>query len=104
MLAGPLDDSIGQSVDIASDNAVREAVQKGWFEVENQDAFEYAYYWDSVEGMHAFLEENWKESATVPGSLLAKARRLEELAAKPVQIRIRRTLLIASYGKLGEIR
>jgi hypothetical protein len=101
MLAGPLDDSIGQDVDVACDKAVEEAVRRGWFEVENQDAFEYAYYWDSVEGMAAFLKENWKESARVPGSLLAEARRLEQAAGEPVEVRVRRSLLIVSYRRLG---
>ena len=55
MLAGPLDDEIGQSVDIASDNAVLEAVQRGWFEKENEGSFEYAYYWDSVDEVGPIL-------------------------------------------------
>lgn len=97
MPAGPLDDSIGQDVDIACDRAVREVVRRGWFEVENKGSFEYTYYWDSVDGMNAFLKENWKESARVPGSLLAKARQLERAAGGQVQVRVRRSMLIASY-------
>jgi len=101
VLAGPLDDSIGLGLDIASDNAVLEAVQRGWFEKENEGSFEYAYYWDSVDEMNEFVKENWRKSATVPDSVLSEARRLVQLTGEQVQIRIRRTMLIASYRKLG---
>jgi hypothetical protein len=104
MLAGPLDDSVGLGVDIASDNAVLEAVQSGWFEKENKGSFEYAYYWDSVDEMNEFVKEKWCNSATVPDSVLSEARRLVQLTGEQVQIRIRRTMLIASYRKLAECK
>ena len=104
LLAGPLDDSIGLSADIASDDAVLEALQRGWFEVENKTSFQYTYCWDTVDGMHEFLKANWKESATVPDSVLSKARCLVQSAHKPVQIRIRRTMSLASYRKLAEAK
>jgi hypothetical protein len=104
MLAGPLDDTIGQSVDIASDTAVLEALQRGWFQAENKTSFQYTYYWDTVDDMHEYLEANWEESATVPDSVLSKARRLVQRANKPAQIRIRRTMSLASYRKLAEAK
>jgi hypothetical protein len=103
-LAGPLDDSLGSGVDSASDNAVLEAVQSGWFEKEDEGSFEYAYYWDSVDEMREFVKENWRKSATVPDSVLSEARRLVPLMGEHVQIRIRRTMLIASYRKLARCR
>jgi hypothetical protein len=101
-LVGPLDDSIGLGVDIASDNAVLEAIQRGWFEKENEGSFKFAYYWDSVDGMNEFVKENWRKSATVPASVLAEARRLVQLTGEQVEVRIRRTMLVASYRKLAE--
>ncbi len=99
ILAGPLDDSIGIDLDIASDNAIQEALQHGWFQEETSTTFDYTYYWDTVDDMHDFLQENWKKSATVPGALLSKAHRLVQSAGGPVQIRIRRTMTLASYTK-----
>lgn len=104
MLAGPLDDEIGLSVDIASDNAVLEAVQRGWFEKENEGSFEYAYYWHSVDEMNEFIQAKWCNSATVPDSVMSEARRLVQLTAEQVQVRIRRTMLITSYRKLAECK
>jgi len=102
ILAGPLDDTIGQSVDIASDDAILEALRRGWFQEEKKTSFQYAYYWDTVDDMHEFLKANWEESATVPDSVLSKAHRLVQRIDKPVQIRIRRTMSLASYRKLAE--
>jgi len=104
MLAGPLDDEIGLSVDISSDNAVLEAVQRGWFEKENEGSFEYNYYWDSVDEMNEFVKAEWCNSATVPDSVLSEARRLVQLTGEQVQIRIRRTMLIACYRKLARCK
>lgn len=104
ILAGPLDDTIGQSVDIASDDAILEALQRGWFQAENKTSFQYTYYWDTVDDMHEYLEANWEESATVPGNVLSNAHRLVQSAGKPVQIRIRRTMTLASYRKLAEAK
>ena len=97
--AGPLDDSIGIALDLASDNAIQQSMDNGWFQEETKTSFEYTYYWDTVDGMHDYLQENWKKSATVPGDVLAKARRLAQSAAQPVQTRIRRTMILASYLK-----
>ena len=67
MLAGPLDDKMGVSVDVASDNAVLEAVQRGWFEKEHEGSFEYAweYQWDEVhnDGKRPY---QWMVPVTLP--------------------------------------
>lgn len=102
MLAGPLDDTIGLGVDIASDNAVLEAIQRGLLEKENEGTFEYAYYWDSVDEMNDFVKTKWCDSATVPDSVLSEARRLVQSTGGQAQVRIRRTMRIASYRKLSE--
>ena len=104
ILAGQLDDVLGKSDEIASDNAVSEAVRRGWFEKENEEFFEYAYYWDTVDKMNEFIEAEWCEFAAVPDNFLSETRRLVQSTSEPVQIRIRRTMLIASYRKLAECK
>jgi hypothetical protein len=100
ILVGQLDDKAGISDDIASDVAVSEAVHRGWFERENEGFFEYAYYWDTVDEMNAYIETEWSNLVAVQGNVLSEARRLVQLTSEPVQIRIRRTMLIGSYRKL----
>ncbi len=97
ILAGPLDDSIGIALDIASNNAILEALQNGWFQAETKTTFEYTYYWHTVDDMHDYLQENWQKSATVPEPILSKARRLVQSTTEPTQIRIRRSMTLASY-------
>lgn len=56
VLVGQLDAEKGISDDVASDNAISEAVQRGWLEQENEEFFEYAYCWDTVDKMNAFIQ------------------------------------------------
>jgi hypothetical protein len=104
ILVGQLDDKKGISDDVASDNAISEAVQRGWFEKEDEEFFEYVYYWDTVDKMNAFIEEEWCDLATMPDNVLSETRRLVQLTGEQVQIRVRRTILIASYRKLAECK
>lgn len=100
ILAGRIDDNKRIRVDVASNNAVSAAIQRGWFKKENEDLFEYAYYWDTVEEMMAYVEADWWNAAVVPNDVAVEAHRLVEVAGERVEIRIRRTMVIASYRKL----
>lgn len=100
VLVGQLDDKAGKSDDISADTAISEAVRRHWFEKENEKFFEYAYYWDTVDKMNAFIEAEWCNLAAVPDNVLSEARRLLKLTSEPVQIHVRKTILIGSYRNL----
>ena len=100
ILAGRLDDNKRIRVDVASNNAISAAIQRGWFTKESEDLFEYAYYWDTVEEMMAYVEADWGNAAVVPNDVAVEAHRLVDIAGDRVEIRIRRTMVIASYRKL----
>lgn len=102
MLAGRLDDKKRIGEDTASNNAVSEAVQRGWFKKESEDIFEYAYYWDTVEEMIEYVGADWWNSAIVPENVMAEAHRLVHLAGGQAEIRIRRSMVLASYRKLAK--
>jgi hypothetical protein len=99
-LAGRLDDHKRVTVDDISNTAIAETVQGGWFQNEREDVFDYAYYWDSVEEMIAYVEDDWSDSAVVPTNVMLEARRLVDIAGDPVEVRIRRKMKIAGYRKL----
>jgi hypothetical protein len=101
-LAGRLDDNNRTREDVASNNAISEVVQKGWFKKESEYFFEYTYYWDTVEEMIEYIEADWGNSVIVPDNLLAETHRLVQAADKGVEIRIRRTMVIASYRKVAK--
>lgn len=102
ILVGQLDDEWGPSDSIASDIAVSETVRKRWFVKENEEFFQYAYYWDTVDEMSEFIEAEWSDMASVPDRLLSEANRVMQLTGEQVQIRVRETIVIASYRKLAE--
>ncbi len=100
ILVGQLDGNKKIADDIASDIAVSDAVQRGWFELENEEFFEYANYWDTVDKMYEFVKAEWCNSATMSDSVLSAARRQVQMTDKQVQVRVRRTMLIVCYRKL----
>lgn len=100
-LAGWLDTTPKISGDRTSDRAISEAVERGWFEEENATTFPFAYYWQTVEDMQAYLEANWPNSAILPDPVRIEASRLAHLAARPVQVRIQQTIHLARYRKVA---
>lgn len=100
--AGRLNDQGRKNIDEITDEAVREAVRRGWFEVDQKDTFEFAYYWDSVDKMRKYIEEEWASHATIPEEVLSEAHRLEGSAGDRVQVSVRRTLMIAGYRRLAD--
>jgi len=100
ILVGQLDDIKGISDDVASDNAISEAVHRGWFEKENEEFFEYAYYWDTPDKMNNFINSEWNNFVTLPANVLSEIHRLVQMTGEKIQVRIRRTMLIECYRKL----
>jgi hypothetical protein len=98
-LVGRVDDQMRTVVDNISNEAVAETVRRGWFEKESEDRFEFAYYWDTVDAMSTYVETEWGYDAFLPENVLSEAHRLVKEADEGVQIRVRRTMLIASYRK-----
>lgn len=101
ILAGRLDENQnGLSDDEASDNAISEVIQRGWFKEESKEFFEYAYYWDTVDQMNEYVKTEWSNLAIIPTNVLSNAHRIARVAGEQVQIRIRRIMLIARYRKM----
>ena len=101
ILAGQLDENKNRlSDDEASDNAISEVIQRGWFKEESKEFFEYAYYWDTVDQMNEYVKMEWSNLAIIPEDVLSNAQRIARMAGEQVQIRIRRIMLIARYRKI----
>jgi len=100
-LAGWLDTTPKIPGDRTSDRAISEVVERGWFKEESATTFPFAYYWQTVEEMQAYLKVNWADSAVLPDPVRIEARRLAHLAGRPVQIRIQQTIHLARYRKVA---
>ena len=102
-IAGQVDDSVDAPSDIAANEAVKEIVNRGIFLKQQEERFEFAYYWDKLEDMEAYIEDQWSDWVNLPQEVSAKARRLTKDFAGNVQYRVQVDMLISRYKKQVEV-
>jgi len=100
ILAGRLDDSSDSADAIACDRTLRLAVEQRWLQRLAMEAFSYSMYWDTPEQMLEYVTAHWGE-VQVPEDVVVRAQRLADVAVPPVRVRIRLTMSITSYVKIG---
>ena len=98
-IPGRIDDSGGAPDDIAADEAMAEVVRRGLFTLSKRDSFEFATYWDTLDGLLEYAEERWRGDACIPPFVEASARRCVAGINEPYKIRRRREIHIAVYEK-----
>ena len=98
--AGEIDDAPKEPDDKAADAAVRSALAAGLFEEEQKHSFEYPYYWRTLDQMMQYFDEHWSHHAILPGHVVQEARRLVKNSAFDSKLRVRRTMIIATYRRL----
>ena len=96
--AGYFDEDEDHPDDVAANNAISRAVRRGLFHRERNGRFRFAYYWDTVDEMRAYIKEKWT-ATRLPGPVSRKARRL--MAAGNARVRARLTMNIAALRKVG---
>src|SRR3990172_4275270 len=75
--AGIVDMSADLPDDRAVDEAIEAAVRAEVFTPLETRRFNFAYYWDTFEGMRRYTLERW-DTAKFPPAVLRKARRLKK--------------------------
>lgn len=87
--------------DAAADEAIREAVDHGWFVPVRDTRFDFEFWWDSVAEMASFLEGSKRVKRVVPSYAdLGKVHRgLTVPHRAPFRLRCRRPTLLAVYQK-----
>ena len=90
-LAGHFDESSDHPDDVAANNAIARAVRRGQFVRERDGQFRFAYYWDSVDEMRAYVKDRWTASR-LPGGVSRKARRLMAPGDGKVRARVRMSI------------
>jgi hypothetical protein len=96
--AGFVDDSSSIPYDEASDQALETALGKGLFLKEEETDFIFADYWDTLEQLRSYTEENW-EMTHIPEKVWHKAEDLVSQSEGAVQIRISDKNLFTRYRK-----
>jgi len=97
---GRLDDSSDSADAAACEEAMRLAVAQEWLKPRQSDTFTYSMYWDTPEQMLEYVTAHWGE-VQVPEDVVVRAQQLADVAVRPVQVRIRLTMSIASYVRIG---
>jgi hypothetical protein len=98
-LAGQVDDTAGEADDRASNGAIEQLIRRGRLVREQEQHFEYAYYWDTLQQMKAYIDDKWSDSAILGEPVMEKARRLVKTSDGPIRIRVRIEVLITRYRK-----
>ena len=98
--AGRLDDSSDAADAAACERTLRLAVEQRWLQPHETDAFGYSMYWDTLEQMLEYVTANWGE-VQVPEDVVVRAQQLADVAVRPVRVRVRLTMSIAGYVKIG---
>jgi hypothetical protein len=96
-LAGHFKEPSDHPDDVAANNAIARAVRRGQFVRERDGSFRFAYYWDSVDEMRAYVKEKWT-ATRLPGAVSRKARRL--MAAGDGKVRARVQMVITRLRRI----
>ena len=102
-IAGQVDDSVDTPSDIAANEAVKEVVNRGIFLKQQEERFEFAYYWDKLEDMEVYIEDQWSDWVNLPQEVSGKARRLTKDFDGNVRYRVQVDMLISRYKKQTEV-
>jgi hypothetical protein len=97
-VAGQLDDSDGKVDYDAAEHAMARAVDRGLFAKQAESRFAFAYYWETLDGMQAYIDETWADNTILPPEVVQRARELTP-AGQAVQFRARESVVIAAYRK-----
>jgi hypothetical protein len=97
--AGTLDDSQERPDDEAANVALTGALRAGWFVEEGATTFEYAWYWDSLAELEAYIAERWATVMRVPAQTRRAVVRLLAAAGPGACLRLRRGMLIGRYRR-----
>ena len=94
---GHVDDSGCVADDIASSEAIAAMVRQGYFALQKQDSFQFANYWDTLDGLLEHADEKWRDFACIPPSVVAGAWRCIAGANGRYRVRTYREMHIAVY-------
>jgi hypothetical protein len=97
--AGTLDDSLEQPDDQAANAAIAAAVRAGWFVPERATTFEFAWYWDTLAELEAYLVERWSTVMRLPPETRRAVQRLLAAGGPEARIRFRRGMRLGCYHR-----
>jgi hypothetical protein len=97
--AGVMDLSPGMQKDIAADQAIESVIKEQIFIESTVEKFNRAYYWKTIKGMKADLEENWKDEVVIPEDVWNCAKTIVKKRFPRTQIRVGVRMKMGLYVK-----
>jgi hypothetical protein len=97
--AGMVDTSLGFAHDEAADQAISAVAGEGIIKQLKMETFDSIYYWKTLKGMVADVEERWKEDIAIPEIVLHQASILYKKSHYRARPRIRFRMKLAVYEK-----
>jgi hypothetical protein len=98
---------VGRSTDLpdaldddgAANQALADAIRRGWFLRERDDEFPFFYYWDTPREMQEYIDETWNDVIRIEDELWSHLRSLWATANADARARIRLKMRITSLRK-----
>src|SRR5215211_6447024 len=98
---GQVDDLPEQvSGDVASNEAMKEAEARGWFQREREEFFPLFYSWDTPSEMEEFVEEDWADFVALSQEAKQATRSTWALSDADSRVRVRVKILLSRWKKL----
>jgi hypothetical protein len=102
---GRVDDLPEQvNADTASNEAMREAERRGWFQREQEDFFPFFYSWDTPSEMEKFVAEEWSDFIRLSEEAKRATRSAWAIGDADSRVRIRVKILITRWRLKGASR
>ena len=97
--AGYFDTSPISSIFIDADDAISQVVRECWFVQERKIVFDFFWYWDTVEDVQEYIEDNWAEDIIVPGGLWDEVQRLLADGGSEARVRYHDRIMIQRLAR-----
>ena len=98
--AGLVDTSMDSALDEAADKAVCTLLREGMIRELRSEYFDQSYYWTSIKGMLADIDERWKDDVVIPQVVLRRATLLYKKQPGRARLRLRFHTKLFVYEKL----
>lgn len=85
--------------DLAADEALAEALRRGWFFRERSEIFPFFYYWDTPKEMQEYIDETWNDVINIKEDLWKDLRSKWAVSNADARVRMRLKMSIASFHK-----
>ncbi len=91
------------NADTASNDAMREAERRGWFQREQEEFFPFFYSWDTPSEMEKFVAEEWSDFARVGEKTKRTTRSTWTIGDADTRVRVRVRILITKWLAAGSV-